>query len=254
MKPEQKAWLNSQLDALINKKYTQEMTTEDRVKGGLSPLPVIGDAISGYDAYQSAKKGNYGEAALNAIGLLPLIPGLAGMIKFKNIDDVRKNLPDDAESFIRWSVGPKYDMKSGAVSRDFSTGQVHGGLSAVPIDNKMTDSELAKYLHEYSYARMGNDMTKSKGLDITGNIYSGKMVGLDSDGYASIIPEKHIGQLHRDLVKEMDSGLVERLDLQEKINDAVRRLDSGSIDPTGREIISQRLNKYREDLAKLLGK
>lgn len=74
-------WLNAKLDELLRKQYSQPMTPEERLKGGASVLPIIGDAISGYDAFQSAKKGNYGEAVLNALGLLPLIPGLAGIIK-----------------------------------------------------------------------------------------------------------------------------------------------------------------------------
>lgn len=49
-------------------------------KGLLSFTPVVGDAISGYDAYQSAKQGNYGEAALNGLGLLPFVPAFGGLI------------------------------------------------------------------------------------------------------------------------------------------------------------------------------
>lgn len=82
MRPEDKIWLNSQIKNMVNKKYTQEMTPAERVKGGASALPVVGDAISGYDAYQSAKQGDYLGAALNAVGLLPLIPGLAGVTKY----------------------------------------------------------------------------------------------------------------------------------------------------------------------------
>lgn len=85
MRPEDKIWLNSQIKNMVNKKYTQEMTPAERVKGGASALPVIGDAISGYDAYQSAKQGDYLGAALNAVGLLPMIPGLAGITKNADI-------------------------------------------------------------------------------------------------------------------------------------------------------------------------
>jgi len=49
--------------------------------GMLSMTPVAGDAMSGYDAVQSARKGNYGEAALNAVGLLPFVPAMGGTIK-----------------------------------------------------------------------------------------------------------------------------------------------------------------------------
>lgn len=43
-------------------------------KGLLGFTPGIGDAISGYDAIQSARQGNYGEAALNGLGLIPFLP------------------------------------------------------------------------------------------------------------------------------------------------------------------------------------
>lgn len=41
-------------------------------------LPVTGDVQSGILAAQDVKKGNYGSAALNAVGLLPFVPSLAG--------------------------------------------------------------------------------------------------------------------------------------------------------------------------------
>lgn len=56
--------------------YRPEIT-----KGLLSFLPGTGDAISGYDAVQSAREGNYGEAALNGLGLLPFIPAMGGVVK-----------------------------------------------------------------------------------------------------------------------------------------------------------------------------
>lgn len=46
-----------------------------------SGTPGIGDAMSGYDAVKSASEGNYGEAALNGVGLLPFVPAMGGMIK-----------------------------------------------------------------------------------------------------------------------------------------------------------------------------
>lgn len=47
-------------------------------KAALSFTPVAGDAISAYDAYKAALSGNYGEAALNALGVLPFVPGVIG--------------------------------------------------------------------------------------------------------------------------------------------------------------------------------
>jgi hypothetical protein len=43
--------------------------------------PVLGDIQSGAEAIRSAMKGNYGEAALNAVGLLPFVPSLGGMAR-----------------------------------------------------------------------------------------------------------------------------------------------------------------------------
>lgn len=43
--------------------------------------PVLGDIQSGAEAIRSAMKGNYGEAALNAVGLLPFVPALGGMAR-----------------------------------------------------------------------------------------------------------------------------------------------------------------------------
>lgn len=47
-------------------------------------VPVSGDIQSGIMAGQDVKQGNYGSAALNALGLLPFIPALGGVIA-KNI-------------------------------------------------------------------------------------------------------------------------------------------------------------------------
>ena len=50
-------------------------------KNLLSLLPGSGDAISGYDAYQSARNGEWGDAALNGVGLLPFVPSMAGVVR-----------------------------------------------------------------------------------------------------------------------------------------------------------------------------
>lgn len=44
-------------------------------------IPVVGDLLSGGLAAYDAAKGDYGSAAINAVGLLPFIPSLGGMIK-----------------------------------------------------------------------------------------------------------------------------------------------------------------------------
>ena len=152
------------------------------VKGVLGFAPVAGDAISAYDAYDAAKQGNYGEAALNAVGLLPFVPSLgAGIISsmktIKTEQQLAKAIAEGDGNFIRWSRGVKLDKKKGG-SRDFLAGTDHGGFSAVPINPEWTsDPEwMARRVGEYGFLRMKDEK-------ISPYIYSGKKIGADSDGY-----------------------------------------------------------------------
>lgn len=67
---------------------------QQMLPGMLSMTPVIGDAMSGYDVAQSARQGNYGDAALNAVGLLPFVPGMAGVMKKIPKSPGSSNVPD----------------------------------------------------------------------------------------------------------------------------------------------------------------
>jgi hypothetical protein len=64
-------------DAMPGGKLNPELNP-DYVKGLLGITPVVGDAISAYDTYESLKSHKYGDALLNGAGLLPLVPSLAG--------------------------------------------------------------------------------------------------------------------------------------------------------------------------------
>lgn len=120
-----KQWLNNQINMMLAKKYSQPMTPQERVKGGASALPVIGDAISGYDAYQSAKQGDYMGAALNAVGMLPLVPGLAGIMKpvsksdelLATIKTTIPSLPGDS-GFMRQDVKPVTEWFSDLLNKN----------------------------------------------------------------------------------------------------------------------------------------
>lgn len=50
-------------------------------KGLLGFTPGVGDAISAYDAVQSARQGDWAGAALNGVGVLPFVPSMAAAIK-----------------------------------------------------------------------------------------------------------------------------------------------------------------------------
>lgn len=65
----------------------------DFAKTILGFTPVVGDVISGYDALQALRQGNYGEAALAGLGVLPLIPSMAklkGMVTADRLASERR--------------------------------------------------------------------------------------------------------------------------------------------------------------------
>jgi hypothetical protein len=69
-------------------------------------LPVTGDVQSGVMAAQDVKKGNYGSAALNSIGLLPFIPALGGITawhgspaKFNKFDSSKIGSSNNGKSY-----------------------------------------------------------------------------------------------------------------------------------------------------------
>jgi hypothetical protein len=74
-------------------------------------------------------------------------------------------------------------------SRDFVAGSTHAGVSAVEIGN-WGDEYLKRRLREYDFLRM-------KDPKIRPYLYSGKQIGIDSDGYALLDPStiKEIGQI-----------------------------------------------------------
>ena len=110
------------------------------VKGLLGFAPVAGDAISAYDAYDAAKQGNYGEAALNAAGLLPFVPSLGNVIKHIPAPDwnaARKTIPvgvnptrDERMQLFKDSQSKQAEGLGLRLLKDQSTGTYY----AWPID------------------------------------------------------------------------------------------------------------------------
>ena len=65
------------------KQAGKEMYENPVVNTAISLTPGAGDIQSGYEAYRSAREGNYGEAGLNALGVLPFVPALGGILAGK---------------------------------------------------------------------------------------------------------------------------------------------------------------------------
>jgi hypothetical protein len=83
--------------------------------------------------------------------------------------------------FIRWSRGPEYDKQA---SRDYINGGAHAGLSAVQL-GMWDEPYMIRRLNEYRFLQM-------KDAEIKPYIYTGDVVGLDSDGYESVNVESAV--------------------------------------------------------------
>ena len=71
---------DAQPGGLLNPEVPPGGPTE-LAKGLLGLTPGVGDAISAYDAVQSAREGDWVGAALNGVGVLPFVPSMGGVIK-----------------------------------------------------------------------------------------------------------------------------------------------------------------------------
>lgn len=167
-----------------------------------------------------------------------------GDMEISSIEDLQRFVASNESVFVRWSRGPELDSKMSG-SRDGVSGEIHAGLSAVPLDPEMSKSELAKYVKEYGFLRM-------KDREISPYVFRGVRIGTDSDGYALIQPTE-ISEARRiglELIKKLDAGLAKRLDLEEAIARDNRRLEKVT-DAFGRKIIQESLEKNRRLLDEL---
>lgn len=151
--------------------------------------------------------------------------------------------------FIRWSRGPKYDLKY-PFSRDWGTGEIHAGLSAVELNPDWTSTKLAMRIKEYSFARI-NDLTSAAKAPTTAWIYKGRIVGRDSDGYPVIAQAVAIARLSNSFIEELDRGLAESMELAEYIEDIKSRLPKIT-DRYAREILEGELIKKENELTKTI--
>lgn len=131
----------------------QDVEMRPRIaKGLLEVLPTpVSDALSGYEAYQSAKQGDLLGAGLNGVGMLPFIPSMAGVVSNKSLDAVldvirqKHNVDIGAHT---WPMGVPEDQINGVyVGRVVVPKEMRGegrGTKAMQELLDYTDSEKAK--------------------------------------------------------------------------------------------------------------
>lgn len=173
-----------------------------------------------------------------------------GMKIINSLAEVRKILDAKGNVFVRWSGGPKYDMKPGAKSRDYQSGELHDGLSALQIDADFEPSQIARYIRDYSYLRGGGYKNNAP------HLYVGRSVGKDSDGAPTIQPEEYIGTISDKIVAFIDEeSSVDRLSLMEQISNGKKALEYYKVNPPKYIPIwtPEVVNRLEADLAKLGG-
>lgn len=84
---------------LLNAEWTPQNVRNAGEAMSLIPNPV-GDVASGLMAVDDIRKGNYGDAALNGLGLLPFVPAMGGVL-----DDVAKIYGKNVNIYSKPSVG-----------------------------------------------------------------------------------------------------------------------------------------------------
>lgn len=154
-----------------------------KISGKIAVSDEIADALEGLfsdpaSPLSEAARTKAQEVADLEVVLFQETPkGIENENKLLSTDDIME-LQDNGYKdnlFIRWSRGPRYDNNS---SKDYASGIIHAGLSAVKIGYWEKDY-LIKRLKEYEFLRI-------KDPNIAPYIYTGDIVGTDSDGYQSI--------------------------------------------------------------------
>ena len=118
--------------------------------------------------------------------------------RITTVEALKKLISSENDNmFIRWSRGFAMDSKQGS-SRDYQNGSTHNGLSASLVNKYWAEDDvwMAERVTEYFFLKM-------KDQKIGCHIYSGDIIGTDSDGYESITNISHIATLSSDLVLEL---------------------------------------------------
>jgi hypothetical protein len=153
------------------------------------PAPKAPQGFSGRSG--SASMAPKGEAAMSKFDS-------NGGISIGAIDHVRDLVNENGgKIYVRWSRGPEYDLKPGARSKDYQSGQFHEGLSANPIEADMDPHQIAKRITEYSYFNSSKSPAKPY-------LYSAVENGIDSDGTPTVANLKYLGSVDPAYLRVMD--------------------------------------------------
>lgn len=172
-------------------------------KGLLGFTPVVGDAISGYDAIQSARQGDYLGAALNGVGLLPFVPSMGGVVAKGNFPEILYRGTTGSTERIKGGIGEGllFAAKDEPTAKLY--GQIIEKIGVHPDANILIEGN--KEFSKVTKRRQGkiiNNMRKGENLKSASDdvIEKAKLAGYDAVdfnsmkdiGVAILNPEKFV--------------------------------------------------------------
>lgn len=207
-------------------------------------IPGVGDAISAGAKKAGKSAGNYigglisGAEAVPALAHVPSASGgligryapveqdyglgnvmmstggvgSRGGVDIGSFSNLRDVLGEGDGVYVRWSRGPEFDLRPGANSRDYQTGEVHDGLSALALDINDSNYQIGRMLRDYSYLKGADDKIRA-------HIYKGRQTGIDSDNAPSIRPEAYLGTIGDEFSAALEGSDLERYALMQRINE-----------------------------------
>lgn len=196
--------------------------------------------------------GTYGSAPRGAIGSGPTLPIAApSRIQMPRFTDFVSSLAD-GPVYARWSRGKEFDMRPGAVSRDYQSGKHHDGLSAIELSKNDAPDQLLRLIADYGFLRMKDEKIRP-------HLYRAERIGVDTDNAPTIRPTEYLGSLTDEAVNFIsDPSNLKRMSLMDSIEKNKSALAHYSTNPPPANLIpiwtEDSLRKLESDLAALGGK
>lgn len=136
----------------------------DAVEGINNFMPITGDIQAGVYAADDVKKGNYGSAALNSLGLLPFVPALGGVVgkankKLTKFEEAHQTAQKNATEML--NLPPNNTAMDRAKAMGFDGGWYHGrykDYDQINPERTFYTTKDADYASQYSYEPTASSM------------------------------------------------------------------------------------------------
>ena len=190
----------------------KEMYENPIVNTAVGLSPVLGDIQAGVEAYRSAQAGDWGNAGLNAVGMLPFVPALAGTFVGKGAktwdaiqaaeaakrleagEDAAKVWKETGYGTAPWDKQPRSEISDVAATINPNIDVIHGyGVSTA---KELTAADRLKEANElFKQGFSADKVHRITGYKDTGN----GLEDLYVNPYASVVEHKELGAAYPSL-------------------------------------------------------